>query len=258
MLSNCKIVVVMPAYNAARTLERTITEIPSDIVDELLVVDDASRDQTAQLCRKLGVRCFVHQHNHGYGGNQKTCYTEALKLGADIVIMLHPDYQYPPQLIPDLARLISDEGYDIAIGSRILGGEALKGNMPRYKFMANRFLTYVQNLVIGTSLSEYHTGFRAFSSKTLKRIPFHGNSDGFLFDNQILLQALYFGYTIGEIPCPARYFPEASSITFFQSVKYGVGVLYTTVKYFAQKNGLASFPLFIDRNHSMSHRPAVR
>ncbi len=239
-----KVVVVMPAYNAGQTLERTFTDIPSGVVDEVLLVDDASHDETVEVARRLGIRCFLHQRNLGYGGNQKTCYTEALKLGADIVVMLHPDYQYSPKIIPALAGLVASGEYDLAIGSRILGGRALQGGMPFYKYLANRLLTAFQNLFLGAKLSEYHTGFRAFSRQVLETLPLLENSDDFLFDNQMLAQAIFFNFRIGEVSCPTRYFPEASSINFPRSVKYGLGVLGTTVKFFLQKLGVAEFRIF--------------
>ncbi len=234
----------MPAYNAGQTLERTFTDIPSGVVDEVLLVDDASHDETVEVARRLGIRCFLHQRNLGYGGNQKTCYTEALKLGADIVVMLHPDYQYSPKIIPALAGLVASGEYDLAIGSRILGGRALQGGMPFYKYLANRLLTAFQNLFLGAKLSEYHTGFRAFSRQVLETLPLLENSDDFLFDNQMLAQAIFFNFRIGEVSCPTRYFPEASSINFPRSVKYGLGVLGTTVKFFLQKLGVAEFRIF--------------
>jgi glycosyltransferase involved in cell wall biosynthesis len=237
LLAEKKVVVVMPAYNAARTLEATFRDIPFDIVDEVLLVDDASHDETLEVARRLGIRCFLHERNMGYGRNQKTCYTEALKLGADIVVMVHPDYQYSPKIIPALAGLVASGEYDAAIGSRILGGKARQGGMPPYKYVANRFLTLVQNLLLGAKLSEYHTGFRAFSKELLESLPLWENSDDFIFDNERLTQAIYFGFRVGEASCPTRYFPEASSINFPRSVKYGLGVLLTSVKFFLQKHG---------------------
>jgi len=237
LLAEKKVVVVMPAYNAARTLEATFRDIPFDIVDEVLLVDDASHDETLEVARRLGIRCFLHERNMGYGRNQKTCYTEALKLGADIVVMVHPDYQYSPKIIPALAGLVASGEYDAAIGSRILGGKARQGGMPPYKYVANRFLTLVQNLLLGAKLSEYHTGFRAFSKELLESLPLWENSDDFIFDNEMLTQAIYFGFRVGEASCPTRYFPEASSINFPRSVKYGLGVLLTSVKFFLQKHG---------------------
>ena len=217
--------VVLPAYNAARTLTRTIKEVPPDMVDEFVLVDDASSDETADMARALGVTCVRHPKNRGYGGNQKTCYRTALERDAEVVVMLHPDYQYSPRLVPALAWLVASGEYDIALGSRILGGGALRGGMPIYKYVANRLLTFVQNLATGAKLSEYHTGFRAFSRGALEAIPWEQNSDDFIFDNQILNQALGAGLRIGEISCPARYFEEASSIDFRRSVIYGLGVV---------------------------------
>jgi len=238
------VVVVLPAYNAARTLERTYAEIPRDVVDEVLLVDDASHDETVAVARQLGLRCFLHERNLGYGGNQKTCYREALKLGADIVVMLHPDYQYSPKIIPALAGLVASGEYEVALGSRILGGKARQGGMPSYKYLANRVLTLIQNLMCGAKLSEYHTGFRAFSRRVLGTLPLLENSDDFVFDNQMLAQALYFGFPVGEVSCPTRYFAEASSINFPRSVRYGVGVLLTSGQFFLQKLGLARFRIF--------------
>ena len=244
MLNNKKVVAVLPAYNAALTLEKTYLDIPRDIVDEVLLVDDCSRDQTVEIARNIGMHCFEHSNNRGYGGNQKTCYTEALKLGADIVIMIHPDYQYSPKIVPALVGLVASGEYDAAIGSRILGGGALKGGMPPYKYVANRFLTVFQNLMLGAKLSEYHTGFRAFSRKVLETLPLNENSDDFVFDNQMLAQVVYFGFRIGEVSCPTRYFEEASSINFSRSVTYGLGVLGTSFKFLAQKLKWGNFSIF--------------
>jgi glycosyltransferase involved in cell wall biosynthesis len=228
MLQGKRIVVVLPAYRAVKTLERTCQDVPKDIVDEILLVDDASDDATASLATSLGIRTFAHQHNLGYGANQKTCYREALRLGADIVVMLHPDYQYDPRLITPMAGMIACDVYDVVLGSRILGGTALKGNMPLYKYVCNRLLTGIQNLLVGAKLSEYHTGYRAFSRKVIEELPLLGNSDEFLFDNQMITQAVAFDFRIGEISCPTRYFAEASSINFGRSVVYGLGVLFTS------------------------------
>ncbi|MCX5889741.1 MAG: glycosyltransferase family 2 protein [Deltaproteobacteria bacterium] len=244
MLAGKKVLVVMPAYNAARTLERTFQDIPFEVVDEVLLVDDASRDETLEVARRLGIRCFLHGRNLGYGRNQKTCYTEALKTGADIVVMVHPDYQYSPKIIPALAGLVASGEYEAAIGSRILGGKARQGGMPVYKYLANRFLTLFQNLLLGAKLSEYHTGFRAFSRKVLESLPLWENSDDFVFDNEMLAQVIYFGFPIGEVSCPTRYFEEASSINFSRSVKYGLGVVATSVKFFLQKRGWVQFRIF--------------
>ena len=244
MLNEKKVVVVMPAYNAARTLRQTYKELPFHIVDEVLLVDDSSSDETVDLARELNVTTFQHQRNLGYGRNQKTCYREALRRGADIVVMLHPDYQYSPRLVTSLAGMIASGHYDVALGSRILGVGALKGGMPRYKYVSNRFLTAVQNLLLGYKLSEYHTGFRAFSRQVLESLPLEENSDDFLFDNETLAQAIYFNYQIGEISCPTKYFAEASSISFKRSVKYGLGVLWTSLKFRMQKMGLGRFRVF--------------
>jgi len=244
VLDGKKVVVVMPAYNAAKTLRQTYEELPFHIVDEVLLVDDSSSDETVDLARELKVTTFQHQRNLGYGRNQKTCYREALKRGADIVVMLHPDYQYSPKLVTSLAGMIASGHYDVALASRILGVGALQGGMPPYKYVSNRFLTAVQNLLLGYKLSEYHTGFRAFSCQVLESIPLEENSDDFLFDNQMLAQAIYFNYRIGEISCPTKYFAEASSISFKRSVKYGFGVLSTSLKFRIQKMGLAKFRIF--------------
>ncbi len=244
MLAGKKIMVVMPAYNAAQTLERTFQDIPFDVVDEVLLVDDASHDETLAVARRLGIHCFLHERNLGYGRNQKTCYTEALKSGADIIVMVHPDYQYSPKIIPALAGLVASGEYEVAIGSRILGGQTRKGGMPLYKYLANRFLTFFENLLLRAKLSEYHTGFRAYSRRVLETLPLWENSDDFVFDNEILAQVIYFGFPVGEVSCPTRYFPEASSINFPRSVKYGLGVLATSMKFVLQKLGLAQFRIF--------------
>ncbi|HVR61053.1 MAG TPA: glycosyltransferase family 2 protein [Polyangia bacterium] len=224
MINGKKVVVVMPAYNAELTLEKTVAEIPTS-VDEVIVVDDRSNDRTVEIARELGVRTLVHPQNRGYGGNQKTCYAEALRAGADIVVMVHPDYQYTPKLVPALAHCISSGLYDVALGSRILGGRSLQGGMPRYKYIANRLLTAAENLLLSEKLSEYHTGYRAFSRRLLLTLPLNENEDGFVFDNQMLVQSIYFGFRIAEITCPTAYFDEASSISFLRSVEYGIGVL---------------------------------
>jgi glycosyltransferase involved in cell wall biosynthesis len=244
MLQGKRVVVVLPAYNAAATLERTYREIPQDLVDEILLVDDASQDHTVSVAERLGVLTFIHPANRGYGGNQKTCYREALKLKADVFIMLHPDYQYTPKLIPAMASMVVSEEYDLVLGSRILGGMALKGGMPLYKYIANRFLTSVENMMTLAKLSEYHTGYRAFSRRVLETLPLEENSDDFVFDNQFIVQTLYFGFGIGEISCPTRYFPEASMINFSRSIRYGLGVLWTGVQFRLQKWGLARFSIF--------------
>ncbi|MBM4416727.1 MAG: glycosyltransferase family 2 protein [Chloroflexi bacterium] len=244
MLHGKRIVVVMPAYNAAETLRATYEGIPPGYVDAVLVVDDASFDATASLARSLGLETIVHPRNCGYGGNQKTCYRRALELGADVVVMLHPDYQYTPKLVVAMASLVAIGQYDVVLGSRILCGGALRGGMPLYKYVSNRFLTFVQNLLTGAKLSEYHTGYRAFSRRVLAELPLEMNSDNFVFDNQMLCQALYFDFTIGEISCPARYFPEASSIRVGASIRYGLGVLWTTAQLWLQIRGLAEFRIF--------------
>lgn len=227
MIGSKKVVVVLPAYHAEKTLARTVEEIPRDLVDEIICVDDASRDDTVGVARQLGLRTFVHEKNLGYGGNQKTCYREALKLGADIVVMLHPDYQYSPKLLGAMANMIASGHYDVALGSRILAQSALAGGMPLYKYVANRGLTFVQNVIMGQKLSEYHTGYRAFSREVIEALPLATFSDDFVFDNQMLCSAVKHGFVIGEISCPTRYFPEASSINFKRSVVYGLGVLST-------------------------------
>jgi len=244
MLHQKKIIVVMPAYNAAKTLDMTYQEIPKDIVDEVILVDDASRDDTANQAAELGIHTIIHPENRGYGGNQKTCYAEALAKGADVVVMLHPDYQYSPRRITAMSSMIVSGHYDLVLGSRILGGMALKGGMPRYKYVANRMLTFIENLALGVKLSEYHTGYRAFSRKLLETLPLDVNSDDFVFDNQMLAQAVYFGFRIGEISCPTRYFDDASSISFRRSVKYGLGVLGTSAKYLLHQSGIFQSPLF--------------
>lgn len=240
MLLGKRVVVVLPAYNAERTLEKTVKQIPGGIADEILLVDDHSSDETVRVARELGVRTFVHPRNRGYGGNQKTCYREALRLGADIAVMLHPDYQYEPKLLPAMASMIASEVYDVVLGSRILGRTAREGGMPLYKYVSNRALTAFQNLLLGSKLSEFHTGYRAFSRNVLETLPLLANSDDFVFDNQMLAQAVAFGFRIGEISCPTKYFPEASSINFSRSVKYGVGVLATSIEYRAWRHGVRS------------------
>ena len=231
MLNGKKIVVVMPSYNAARTLARTVEEVPRDIVDELLLVDDASSDETVDLANELSLTVFVHEKNFGYGRNQKTCYREALSRGADIIVMVHPDYQYSPNLIVPMAGMIAYGEYDCVVGSRILGKGALAGGMPLYKYVSNRFLTLFQNIMLSAKLSEYHTGFRAFSREVIEALPLNENSDDFVFDNQMLAQVIHFGYRVGEISTPTRYFAEASSINFSRSVRYGLGVLSTSLRF---------------------------
>jgi len=246
MLNNKKIVVVLPAYNAERTLVQTINEIPSDIVDEIVLVDDASTDHTIEVAKSIPIKHIIlMEKNKGYGGNQKTCYDNALNLGADIVIMLHPDYQYTPKLIPAMASIIANDVYSVVIASRILGRGALKGGMPRYKYIANRILTMVENLLVHDKLSEYHTGYRAFSREVLEKINYHANSDDFVFDNQMLSQIIYAGYPIAEITCPTKYFPEASSIDLKKSIIYGLGVIQTSFRHFLQRKGIASYKIYI-------------
>ena len=244
MLNNKKIVVVMPAYNAEKTLRKTYDEIPKDVVDDIILTDDHSSDKTVEIARELKLKTFVHDKNLGYGGNQKTCYREALKLGADVVIMLHPDYQYPPALITPMAGLITSGMFDVVLGSRILGNKALKGGMPLYKYISNRMLTLLENNIIGEKLSEYHTGYRAFSREVLLNLPVLEGSDDFIFDNQMLAQAFYFGYRVGEITCPSQYTKESSSINFRRSVVYGLGVLGTAIQYACQKNNIGKFRIF--------------
>jgi glycosyltransferase involved in cell wall biosynthesis len=243
MICDKKVIVVLPAYNAERTLEQTVLEI-SGAVDACILVDDRSSDGTVELAGRLGLRVHVHARNRGYGGNQKTCYAAALEAGADIVVMLHPDYQYSPQLVAPMASMIACGVYDMVLGSRILGGGALRGGMPRYKYVANRALTLIQNLALGAKLSEYHTGLRAYSRELLLSLPLEANSDDFVFDNQLLAQAIYLGARIGELSCPTRYFPEASTINLRRSVKYGLGVLKTTVDCVAARAGLYRAPIF--------------
>ena len=251
MFHGKKIVVVMPAYNAARTIERTYREIPMDLVDEVVVTDDASSDETVEVARRLGLHTLVHEENRGYGGNQKTCYTEALRLGADVVVMLHPDYQYTPKLLAPMIGMITDGPFDVVLGSRVLGGSARAGGMPRYKYFANRLLTLIQNLLGGAKLSEYHTGYRAFSRPVIESLALNENSDDFVFDNQMLAQIIHAGFQIGEVSCPAAYFEEASSINFRRSVKYGLGVLVVSVQLFLERTGLASFAIFAQKGRRL-------
>lgn len=243
MLNGQRIAVVLPAFNAEKTLEATVRELP-DIVDLRILVDDSSADETVALARRLGLMTFVHERTYGYGRNQMTCYREALGAGADVVIMVHPDYQYTPLLVTAMASMIAWGVYDVVLGSRILGGTALSGGMPFYKYLSNRFLTAFQNLFLHAKLSEYHTGYRAFSRRVLEALPLLENSDDFVFDNQILTQCVYFGFRIGEVSCPTKYFAEASSINFRRSVRYGLGVMATTLRFFLQKNGLGRYPIF--------------
>jgi len=245
MINQLKVIVVLPAYNAAKTLEQTYQEIPMEIVDEIVLVDDCSKDSTLEVAAKLGIHHIIsHEKNLGYGGNQKSCYDKALALGADIIIMLHPDYQYTPKLIPAIASILSSELYPVVYASRILGKGALKGGMPVYKYFANRLLTLTQNILMNQKLSEYHTGYRAFKSEVLRNIDYHANSNDFVFDNQITAQIFYAGYEIAEITCPTKYFDDASSINFRRSTKYGLGVLKTSVQYFLQKSHLGKFKIF--------------
>jgi glycosyltransferase involved in cell wall biosynthesis len=244
MLQNKKIAVLLPAYNAAETLAKTCSEIPREIVDEILLVDDGSVDKTVEIAHELKLRTIVHPFNLGYGGNQKTCYTEALKLDADVFILLHPDYQYSPRLIPAMASMVVSNVYDLVLGSRILGGTALRGGMPVWKYFANRALTLFENALTLAKLSEYHTGYRAFSRQILEELPWQKNSDGFVFDNQIILQALYFGFRIGEISCPTHYAADSSSINFGKSLGYGLGVIGSAIQFRFQKMGLMNHRIF--------------
>ena len=245
MLNNKKIIVVLPAYNAAQTLEKTFREIPMDVVDDVVLVDDNSRDNTVEVAKSIGIRHVIkHEKNKGYGGNQKTCYDTALELGGDIVIMVHPDYQYTPKLIIAMASIIANDVYPCVLGSRILGKGALKGGMPMYKYIANRFLTLTQNILIGQKLSEYHTGYRAFSKEVLLGINYHANSDDFIFDNEMLSQIFMTGFEIGEVTCPTKYFEEASSINFKRSSIYGLGVLRVSVNHFLHSLGFRNLSMY--------------
>lgn len=249
MVNGKKVVMVMPAYNAASTLKKTIDELPDDIVDEILLVDDCSRDGTVSEAENLGIKTVVHTCNTGYGGNQKTCYKTALEMGADVVVMVHPDYQYTPLIISAMVSPIANGVFDCMLGSRILGTGALKGGMPLYKYVANRMLTIFQNIMVGYHLSEYHTGYRAFSKNLLENIPFESNSDDFVFDNQMLCQIIYAGYDIGEVTCPTRYMDDSSSISFSRSVRYGLGVLSCSVSTVLHRMGWveSGFLKLIDR-----------
>ncbi len=245
MYKGKKVVAVLPAYNAAKTLEKTYKEIPFDLVDEVILCDDASKDETVKTAKRLGIQHVIeHQQNKGYGGNQKSLYNKALEIGGDIVIMLHPDYQYTPKLIPSMVNIIGEELYPVVLGSRILGKGALKGGMPLYKYIANRFLTLTQNLLISYKLSEYHTGYRAFSREVLESINFNENSDDFVFDNEMLSQIIYADFHIAEVTCPTKYFEEASSINFRRSAKYGLGVLRVSIMHFLQRIGIGRFNLY--------------
>lgn len=246
MIDGNKLVLVLPAYNAATTLARTVAEIPK-VVDDVILVDDGSTDGTAELARRLGLHTVVHERNRGYGANQKTCYAEALARGADIVVMVHPDYQYTPKLVPALAHCIASGLYDVALGSRILGGRALAGGMPLYKYVANRALTAIENVLVGQKLSEYHTGYRAFSRRLLETLPLHENSNDFVFDNELLVQAAFFGFDIAEVTCPTSYLPESSSIGVGRSVVYGFGVLRVACDYRLAKLGLTR-PRFLNES----------
>ncbi len=252
MLNERKTIVVMPAYNAAQTLSKTVAEIPRGVVDEVLLVDDDSADSTVEIANKLGLKVFRHAQNFGYGRNQKTCYREALRRGADIVVMVHPDYQYSPHLIVPMAGMVAFGEYDAVLGSRILGKGALAGGMPVYKYVANRFLTLAQNLLMNYKLSEYHTGFRAFSREVLETLPLEENSDDFVFDNEMIAQTVFFDFRIGEISCPTRYFAEASSINFSRSVRYGLGVLNTSLKFRLHKLGIRHSSIFQKRESELA------
>ena len=253
MINGMRIAVVMPAYNAEKTLEMTVSEL-SDVVDIKILVDDTSKDQTAAVSRRLGVQTFIHDANYGYGRNQQTCYREALAAGADIVVMVHPDYQYTPLLVPAMAGMVASGVYDMVLASRILGAGALKGGMPFYKYVANRLLTAFQNLFLGVKLSEYHTGFRAFSRELLETLPLLENSDDFVFDNQMIAQAVMFGFKIGEISCPTKYFEAASSINFKRSVEYGLGVIATTLGFVAHKAGIRRAPRYSASGRKVTQR----
>jgi len=251
MIHQQRVVVVLPAYNAAKTLEQTYREIPMDVVNEVILVDDASHDETVALAHRLGITTVVHERNLGYGANQKTCYRQALARGADIIIMLHPDYQYSPKLITAMASMLGVGLYDLVLGSRILGVGALAGGMPRYKYVFNRILTLIENPILGLKLSEYHTGYRGFRRQVLEQLPLGENSDDFVFDNELLAQAAVFGFRIGELSCPASYFPDASSINFRRSVVYGLGVLWTCVRVLLHRWDIRTFPLFSETGRKL-------
>jgi len=250
MINGKRIAVVLPAYNAEKTLAATVRELP-DLVDIRILVDDHSRDRTVEIARQLGLQYYVHDRNYGYGRNQQTCYREALSAGADVVIMVHPDYQYTPLLVTAMASMVAYGVYDVVLGSRIIGGTALRGGMPLYKYIANRLLTAFENMFLGIKLSEYHTGYRAFSREVLTRLPLGENSDDFVFDNQMLAQCVHFGFRIGEVSCPTKYFGEASSINFRRSVQYGLGVLKTTIQFALQQSGLLHFSMFSASGHKL-------
>lgn len=259
MINNKKIAVIMPAYNAEKTLEQTYNELYRDIVDEIILVDDNSSDKTKEVAKKLGITTLAHDKNKGYGGNQKTCYTAALQTDADIVIMVHPDYQYTPKLVPAMASMLAFGEYDAAIASRFIGKGAIEGGMPRYKFIANKFLTWSQNILMGERLSEYHTGFRAFTKEVLENLPLKDCNDDFIFDNEMLALIFYKGYTVGQISCPTKYFPDASSINFMRSCKYGFGVLKVSFLYFLAKLGIYKSKIFknnakpLDKNEDLPY-----
>jgi glycosyltransferase involved in cell wall biosynthesis len=250
MINGKRIAVVLPAYNAEKTLEATVRELP-ELVDTTILVDDHSSDHTTEIAKRLGLRFFVHDRNYGYGRNQQTCYREALASGADVIIMVHPDYQYTPLLVTAMASMVAYEVYDVVLGSRIIGGQAIHGGMPLWKYVANRFLTAFENFFLGVKLSEYHTGYRAFKREVLGRLPLLENSDDFVFDNQVLAQCVHFGFRIGEVSCPTKYFEDASSINFRRSVKYGLGVLATTIQFTLQKLGLAQFRIFSSKGRRL-------
>jgi glycosyltransferase involved in cell wall biosynthesis len=259
MYKDRKVVVVLPAYNAERTLERTYADIPFDVVDEVILVDDHSKDDTVGIARNLGIKHItVNEKNSGYGANQKTCYKQALQMGADIVVMLHPDYQYTPLLVPSMVGIIGNGLYPVVFGSRILGKGALSGGMPIYKYTANRFLTFFQNLLMSQKLSEYHTGFRAYAREVLEKIPFDTNSDDFIFDNEVIAQIFYNGFEIAEVTCPTKYFEEASSINFARSVRYGCGVLRISVLYFLDRIGLFKWSLLSKERQLRDHDVKIR
>jgi glycosyltransferase involved in cell wall biosynthesis len=252
MVNGKRIAVVLPAYNAEKTLEATVRELP-DLVDIRILVDDHSSDRTVEIAHRLGLQFYVHDRNYGYGRNQQTCYREALAAGADVVIMVHPDYQYTPLLVTAMASMVAYGVYDVVLGSRIIGGTALRGGMPVYKYIANRLLTAFENLFLGIKLSEYHTGYRAFSREVLTRLPLLENSDDFVFDNQVLAQCVCFGFRIGEVSCPTKYFEEASSINFRRSVKYGLGVLGTTLQFALQRAGISRSAIFSDKGRTLEN-----
>jgi glycosyltransferase involved in cell wall biosynthesis len=257
MIGGKRVCVVMPAYNAEKTLRQTVAEVDRAVADDVILVDDQSRDHTVRIARDLGLHVIVHENNRGYGGNQKTCYTEALRRGADIVVMIHPDYQYSPRLMPSMAGMIASGHFDLVLGSRILGMGALASGMPLWRYAANRFLTATENLLLRYKLTEYHTGYRAFSRQVLETLPLEENSDDFVFDNQILAQAIWFGFHIGEVSCPARYFTEASSINFRRSVEYGFGVLATALEYRLARMGLRLSQRFAETGRRLSSSPAA-